>query len=138
MALELVIRQVRMLNGPASLGVLAVMLMTGVLSLTAQQPAESVKPLDVEAVALPRGPLEAPLSPERISASYALGPNDGIRVWVVESNEVPSVPLRMAVAQDAPGHAQQHGRVASVELRKGFPIPRSDQRNEVHDLYPFE
>ena len=95
MALELVIRQVRMLNGPASLGVLAVMLMTGVLSLTAQQPAESVKPLDVEAVALPRGPLEAPLSPERIRAPYALGPNDGIRVWVVESNEVPSVPLRI-------------------------------------------
>lgn len=81
------------------------LLLMGALSLAAQQPVEaieplsaeplSLEPLSVEEISLQRGPIQAPLSAERIHSAYPLGPNDGIRVWVVESDDVPSVPLRI-------------------------------------------
>ena len=94
-ALELVRKRVKTWKRPAVLGMPAALLLMGALSLTAQQAVETVEPLSVEPVALRREPIGAALSPQRIHSAYPLGPNDGIRVWVVESDEVPSVPLRI-------------------------------------------
>ena len=70
------------------------LLLMGVLSVEAQ-PVRSIEALQVEPVSLSSDPVDTPPSPVQIHSSYTLGPNDGVRVWVIESNEIPTEPLRI-------------------------------------------